>query len=354
MQSRISNLLAMGLMLAIGAAFLGWYYLHMATRSSRARQSIETNLSERARAEMPLPALSKFLAPDVVDRVEPSVATPPTLLEPAINAAAAGQAPQSTAPSQPTALQRRLSGAAFASAGTAAGGLPNPPANLSVATGSHEASSGVLSALLAPDPERTATARLMPNQRLLLPKGAFVDCTLETAIDSTLPGLTTCVTATDTFGADGTVVLFERGTKLLGETRGQVQQASTRVFVVWIEARTPKGVIVPLDSPGADELGRSGLPGQVERHFWERFGAAILVSTIDGGVQAAVQSASKGSGTVIYNPSGPQDVMGEVLKSTLSVAPTVIKRNGDRIQILVARDIDFSRVYELRHVTEHP
>ena len=42
---------------------------------------------------------------------------------------------------------------------------------------------------------------------------------------------------------------------------------------VWNEARTPSGVIVPLASAGADELGRAGLPGSVDRHFWERFGA---------------------------------------------------------------------------------
>ena len=104
------------------------------------------------------------------------------------------------------------------------------------------------------------------------------------------------------------------------------------------------GVVV-----GADELGRSGLPGEVDRHFWDRFGAAILISTIDGAVQAAVQATNHGSGTVIYNPSGAQNVLGEVLKSTLSIAPSVIKHNGDRIQVLVARDLDFSRVYELRH-----
>ena len=36
--------------------------------------------------------------------------------------------------------------------------------------------------------------------------------------------MTTCVTATDTFGADGNIVLLERGTKLVGETRGEVSQ----------------------------------------------------------------------------------------------------------------------------------
>jgi type IV secretion system protein VirB10 len=158
------------------------------------------------------------------------------------------------------------------------------------------------------------------------------------------------VLATDSFSADGSVVLLERGTKLVGETRGQVRQGAARLFVLWTEARTPTGVIVPLASPGTDELGRSGLPGEVDRHFWDRFGAAILVSVINGGVQAAVQSKSNG-GTVIVDPSTSRDVMTEVLKSTIDIPPTVTKANGDRIQVLVARDLDFRSVYELRPAT---
>ncbi|TLZ50594.1 MAG: conjugal transfer protein TrbI, partial [Gammaproteobacteria bacterium] len=95
------------------------------------------------------------------------------------------------------------------------------------------------------------------------------------------------------------------------------------------------------------ELGRSGLPGEVQRHFFERFGAAMLVSLIDGAVQAGVQASTRSGGTVIYPPSGSQEVHTEVLKETLRIPPTVVKRNGERIQVLVARDIDFRPVYEL-------
>src|SRR5207237_7091125 len=157
-------------------------------------------------------------------------------------------------------------------------------------------------------PSPAAEARMLPTRRLLLPKGAFIDCTLETAIDSTLPGMTTCIAATDTFSADGSVVLLERGTKLVGETRGEVRQGAARVFVLWTEARTPTGVVVPLSSPGTDELGRSGLPGEVNRHFWDRFGAAILLTVLNGAVQAGAESTSHGAGTVILNPSASQDV----------------------------------------------
>ena len=98
---------------------------------------------------------------------------------------------------------------------------------------------------------------------------------------------------------------------------------------------------------GTDELGRSGLPGEVSRHFFQRFGAAILISVIDGAVQGAVASQSRG-GAVIYNPSASQDVMTEVLKSTVNIPPTIRKAQGDRIQVLVARDLDFRSVYELK------
>jgi len=229
--------------------------------------------------------------------------------------------------------------------GLPAGSSPQP--SESTAPSSVEGR-GMLTSLPPPHITPAAEARLLPARRLLLPKGAFIDCTLETAIDSTLPGMTTCITATDTFGVDGQVVLLERGTKLVGETRGQVQQGSARIFVLWSEARTPTGVVVPLDSPGADELGRSGLRGTVSRHFWERFGAAILISTIDGAVQSAVHGANRGGGAVIYNPSSSQDIMTEVLKSTVNIPPTVVKHNGDRIQVLVARDLDFRPVYDLR------
>jgi len=158
--------------------------------------------------------------------------------------------------------------------------------------------------------------------------------------------MTTCITATDTFGVDGKVVLLERGSKLVGETRGQVQQGSARLFVLWTEARTPTGIVVPLASPGTDALGRSGLDGEVDRHFWQRFGAAMLISLVDGAAQAAQRSG--GSGTLIYDSSSSRDVATEALRGTIGIAPTITKHQGDRIQILVARDLDFRQVYQLR------
>jgi type IV secretion system protein VirB10 len=376
-QARLSSLLAAGLMITLGLAALTWYYAHALTRQSRSRQVAQSTAVSRAQGEMPLPSLGRIEPPlqpgAPAGSVEPAPAAAPQLppdlpLEQA-RARPTSWNPDGGAPAAPArthrqlALARRLSGTVFAresqsfaaTAAAAVSGGDRPVEDAEQAAGAADTrraakgSEGALAALLSPGVTPAVQARVLPTERLLLPKGAFIDCTLETAIDSTLPGMTTCITAADTFGVDGKVVLLERGTKLVGETRGQVLHGQARVFVLWTQARTPGGVLVPLDSPGTDELGRAGLPGEVQRHFWERFGAAMLVSLVDGAVQAGVQASTRsGGGAVIYTPSGSQQVLTEVLKDTLHIAPTVVKHNGDRIQVLVARDVDFRPVYELR------
>ena len=388
-QSRVSSLLAAGLMITLGLAALGWYYGHALTRVTRARQQAQSVATTRAQGEMSLPSLGRIEPPELIapaaagaltDRpLEPAPPEAATDLVPrgstgAMLAAPAGMTEVHPAPPSRAqlALTRRLSGAVLARAPDSEGSGQVTPSSVTPAAsgfaagaaaaaagagtpGAGERGEGSLAALLHAEMSPAVPATLLPTQRLLLPQGSFIDCTLETAIDSTLPGMTTCITAADTFGADGKVVLLERGTKLVGETRAQVRQGQARVFVLWTQARTPTGVVVPLASPGTDELGRAGLPGEVDRHFWQRFGAAMMITLIDGAVQAGVQaSAARTGGTVIYAPSASQDVLTEVLKDTVAIPPTVLKHNGDRIQVLVAHDLDFRPVYELRAVGATP
>jgi type IV secretion system protein VirB10 len=375
LSSRASNLLALGLMGSLGVGLLAWYYTHTFAQRAQVRERAESATKNRAQGDMPLPPLPRIDPPHLLGPSPPAPQVTPSDANPApptapVSASQTPETPPTGAPAPPTKTpaelrqERELSGPAFLGrdapqrtavpADETVAGVPTSlvvPQGVSPTSGTTAApmDGGALASLLRPSVTEAARAEVLPTQRFLLPKGAFIDCTLETAIDSTLPGMTTCITATDTFSADGNVVLLERGTKLVGETRGEVQQGSSRVFVLWTEARTPTGVVVPLASPGTDELGRSGLAGEVNRHFWQRFGAAILISVINGAVQAAVQSASNNS-TVVVTPSAAQDVMTEVLKGTINIPPTVTKQNGDRIQVFVARDLDFRSVYELRPI----
>ena len=349
LQTRLSNLLAFGLMATIGFGLLVWYYANV-VGGDRPRGPATSSAAESAGAEITLRPLGR-VEPPAPSPLENFLGAPPEEPPPEALPPAEGPRPVYTATNYATPtprdlqLERQLAGAAFAAGNSrlvTATAVQAAPGTVDSSAG------GDLDTLLRPGVTPAVRAQVLPTQRLLLPKGAFLDCTLETAIDSTLPGMTTCVLATDAFGADGSVVLLERGTKLVGETRGQVRQGAARLFVLWTEARTPRGVIVPLASPGTDELGRSGLPGEVDRHFFERFGAAILISVIDGAVQAAVAAEREDGDTLVLNPSSTSDIMTEVLRSTVDIPPTVVKPQGDRIQVLVARDLDFRSVYELR------
>lgn len=358
LQSRVSNLLAMGLMSTLGVGLLGWYYVHTFTHQGEVKRAAQSASRNQAAGEMPLPSLGKIdpprTAPVLAQALGPPPAPPPEATAQFSASIPGGAVPPGAQPPEKppwqVAMERRLAGPVSEGPQVEKSGSSSATSPLqsgAAPEGAPSEGASTLAALLRPSLTPAVRARVLPAERLLLPKGAFIDCTLETAIDSTLPGMTTCVTATDTFGVDGSTVLIERGSKLVGETRGEVAQGQSRIFVLWTEARTPTGVIVPLASPGTDELGRSGLSGDVNRHFFQRFGAAILISVIDGAVQAAANSRSS-SGTVIYNPSGSQDILTEVLKSTVNIPPTITKNQGDRIQVFVARDLDFRAVYELK------
>jgi type IV secretion system protein VirB10 len=112
--------------------------------------------------------------------------------------------------------------------------------------------------------------------------------------------------------------------------------------------------VVPLASPGTDELGRSGLSGTIDRHWWLRFGTAILITVIDGAVQGFTESHGSGNSSIVLNPSTGSNVATEALRDTVHTPPTINKAQGDRIQILVARDVDFRSVYALHATLGEP
>lgn len=371
-QSRISSSLALLAIILLGAGFLFWYYNTQYARTREAEEAARKAAAARAGGEMKVPPLGRLGPPRAPPDTDSISAHPASQPSPGPVTVANAGSPQKT-PEQ-IALERQLGIPVLRRAPTShplgsttpqtyadpamwPGNTPGmaqllgafqPPTAGSTALGG-----GQLGASLPPTPTPAVAAQTLPTRRMLLPKGAFIDCTLETAIDSTYEGMTTCIGASDIYGADGKVVLLERGTKYVGEQRGTPRQGHGRVFIVWNEARTPTGVVVQLASPGTDELGRSGLPGFVDTHFWDRFGAAVLISVIDGAMQVIAAHQQRGTnvgsgGGVVLGPQGSRDVITEVLRSTVSIPPTVTKKQGERIQILVARDVDFRSVYALR------
>jgi type IV secretion system protein VirB10 len=202
-------------------------------------------------------------------------------------------------------------------------------------------------------------ATVLQNPDMVITEGTLIPCVLQTAIDSQLPGLVDCVVPIDIRGSTGSVVLLDRGTKIVGQIQSGPVQGQNRVFVDWTRAETPEHVIVELDSPGADELGRSGLPGAVDNHFLQRFGGALMLTFVQGALEAgtAVAGSSGGGsfggsqaalGFVYAGQSNGQQVANTALQNTINIPPTLTKNQGDTVSLFVAHDLDFSGVYQLQ------
>lgn len=206
-----------------------------------------------------------------------------------------------------------------------------------------------LSELMQSTSTSVRTAGYLGNRNFILAKGSFIDCALQTKLDSTVPGMTSCVVTRNIYSDNGKVLLIERGSTISGEYQSNVQQGKKRIFVLWSRLKTPNGIVIDLESPGADSLGASGLPGHVNDHFWQRFGGAIMLSLVDD-IARASTSSKNNSTNFNFNSSGEaaQNMASEALKNTINIPPTLYKNQGEQIGIYIARDLNFSSVYDIK------
>jgi type IV secretion system protein VirB10 len=208
------------------------------------------------------------------------------------------------------------------------------------------------------------TARATKNNRIdaLIPQGTMIRGTLETAIQSDLPGMVRAITSEDVYSFDGRRVLIPKGTMLTGEYRSGLSRGQTRVLIAWTRMLRADGVSVSLGSYGTDGLGRSGLAGDVDNHYPERFGSAILLSLVGGvssfiaGLNSDGQTAVAGGGSYIQQQAQSQaqqtiaqtmsDLANQALKDSINIPPTIHVDQGTRIMVFVRRDLDFSGLYQ--------
>nr|AAL57018.1 VirB10 [Agrobacterium tumefaciens] len=231
---------------------------------------------------------------------------------------------------------------------TRKGGEGNINANSLAASG--DSAENDLSVRMRPTVLQPSVATLLPHPDFTVTQGTIIPCILQTAIDTNLAGYVKCVLPQDIRGATGNVVLLDRGTTVVGEIQRGLQQGDARVFVLWSRAETPSHAVVSLSSPGADQLGRSGLPGTVDDHFWKRFSGAMLLSVVQGAVQAASSYAENSAGGTSFNSfqNNGEQAADTALRATINIPPTLKKNQGDTVSIFVARDLDFSSIYQLR------
>ncbi len=193
-------------------------------------------------------------------------------------------------------------------------------------------------ARLGPSGEEAVRAVALTNPSATIIQGTIISGVLETAIDTSLPGYARALVSRDVRSFDGSRILVPQGSRLIGRYRSSVATGQTRAYIIWTRLIRPDGVWVELASPATDEVGQTGLEGDVDTHFFERFGSSMILSIV-GSVTTALTSTAD---VVISSTSDAQSAASAAMKSNADIPPTITIPQGEPIRIFIARDLDFS------------
>ena len=183
-----------------------------------------------------------------------------------------------------------------------------------------------------------ATAEPLANPATTVTKGTMIPAVLETAINTDVPGFVRAVVSQDVRSFDGTRILIPRSSRLVGQYQSGVQQGQRRAYVIWTDVIRPDGVTVNIGSPGVGYDGTTGLAGDVDTHFFSRFGSSILLSVVGG-----LGAIASGGTSVVLGGAG-QSAASTALQQDGQRSPTIRVRQGEPIRIFTARNLDFTGV----------
>lgn len=239
----------------------------------------------------------------------------------------------------------------------AIGGGDGPGGAIAEAAGFGDAGAAQQAAKLSDDaafvrnagrPVQVQRAEIIVNPANTVTQGTMIQAVLETAIDSTLEGPIRGVVTTDVVSYDGSRILIPRGSKLIGSYSADVETGQNRLLVAWERIIMPDNQSVQISSFGGDALGRSGTTGKVNSHFFKRFGAAALISTIsaipsllededsDGGVRISTGSSEAATGVSDALGGATDAAIGKYI----SIPPTITVAQGTRVTVMVDRDLE--------------
>lgn len=183
-------------------------------------------------------------------------------------------------------------------------------------------------------------------------KGHNILCTLQTKIDTSYPGITTCLIAKPVYSDDGKLVLIEKGSLVTGEQASDLKGTS-RAFVTWNEIKTPNNIVIRVDSPMGDSLGATGIEGKINRQTLNKFFLGTMISVIKRTEDYLVNKHRKedsavtiNNGDMINDQADQLNQLAENLNQEFTEKKTLVVNPGTLVNIQLVRDLDFSSVYE--------
>ena len=218
---------------------------------------------------------------------------------------------------------------------------------------------GAMGGLLSPTSTPKALAMRTFDPNLTIPKGDAINCAMTTRVVTEISGFTSCIVGENIYSANGKVLLIERMSEIQGEYTAVGQPGQRRVYVLWSRVRKPGGITIDIASPSTDALGAAGIDGIVDNRWFERIGSAYMLSIFKDFLAASAASTAGGAagantatGSALYQNSisTSTSLAEKVLSQSMNIKPVVYAHQGERISIYVARDLDFSGIYQVTPV----
>jgi type IV secretory pathway VirB10-like protein len=182
----------------------------------------------------------------------------------------------------------------------------------------------------------------------------YIPAVLESTLSSQLPGRAVAVVERNVYGSEGRTVLIPAGSRAIGSYRSLGRYGDARLDITWSRILRPDGVTINIDDHGVDVMGRSGLPGDQDNRFFEKYGGSLLTSAI----AAAGDWALGGDSTAIASPLGGTtqtmdgraraanrlgndlDRLGQrMVQETIDIRPVLTVPQGTRFAIVPSQDI---------------
>lgn len=191
-------------------------------------------------------------------------------------------------------------------------------------------------------PAQVERAAIIVNPANTVTQGTMIQAILETAINSQLPGAIRGVVSEDVHSYDGTRILIPRGSVVIGRYSEGVQLGQRRALVAWERIIMPDNQSVTISAYGADQIGQSGLTGQVNSNFGQRFGSAALISFLSILPALATENTDDDRANDMADRIGQNlsSSTTSVLSESLRVRPTIRVAQGSRVTIMVDRDLE--------------
>lgn len=154
----------------------------------------------------------------------------------------------------------------------------------------------------------------------------------------------------------GRYLLIPQGSRLVGSYSSDVAYGQSRVLVAWQRIVFPDGKAMDIGSmPGGDQAGYSGFKDKVNNHYVRLFGSALLMSAVTAGVSLSQDNSNNsGFGQETTASSAMSEALGQqlgqvtaqLISKNLNIAPTLEIRPGFRFNVIVTKDLTFSKPYK--------